>query len=339
MNLRVVPSVAVVLAVALGGHVSAPATETAAAPKRLSLPTWIATHEGDSAWSEYDARADRFRLVLRVRGRLEVPGIRGRSRPFDVDLGPDRHGRTVAVYSRCRREPPRGTPLPDPTAGGGCEVFLYSPRSDTERRVRLGPRGASLTNPTIWRTRVGFLRRVRQPGGYFRSRAYVAALGGTGGPRRVPLERSALMSGLDAYYGPGVEHLDLRGDALAATTAFAVPACQRGGPPTSPEPTLHEVSVTRLRTGATSVVDRRCGFDPFGGAVFSPDGSLWYATGVRGRRVVRRFAQSALGESQSFDLGEAAPLSHESVLYTRYSDSGTSLLTRRLAFHAIKASD
>ncbi len=72
-------------------------------PEPVAGPTTVAAYRGTVAFSRY---ADgRYTLVLQT-GRVETP-VRTPPRdvPFDVDLGPDGRGTTVAVYSRCAEDP------------------------------------------------------------------------------------------------------------------------------------------------------------------------------------------------------------------------------------------
>ena len=62
--------------------------------------------DGRVVWSEYDvAPSDVLPHAAHERHHL-TPAVRPRAVPFDVDLGPDAEGETVATYSRCAREPP-----------------------------------------------------------------------------------------------------------------------------------------------------------------------------------------------------------------------------------------
>lgn len=126
--------------------------------------TLVATHGGWLVWSRYEAATDRWFLVARAPGssaidRLPVPG---RAIPFDVDLGPDSRGNTVAVYSRCTRQPSGHLALTSYSHryGRGCRIVkldLATGREDTLYRRR----GASLIYPTIWRDRLAYVVRGR----------------------------------------------------------------------------------------------------------------------------------------------------------------------------------
>src|SRR4051794_32675483 len=86
--------------------------------------------------------------MLRTGEAVTAAEVAPRGVPFDVDLGPDAQGRTVAVYSRCEREP---TPITSagaiayPSGARGCRIYLYDPEVGTERRLAPG------YLPAIWK--------------------------------------------------------------------------------------------------------------------------------------------------------------------------------------------
>jgi len=130
--------------------------------------TPLAAHGGRVVWSSYDPVRKVFALKTFAGGAVESVPVAPRTVPFDADLGPDDSagGRTVAVYSRCRREPRYVEGLPellDPTAGSGCAVFRYD--FGTGREQRLGrvsaPRGSE-TLPSIFGSRIAFARTARR---------------------------------------------------------------------------------------------------------------------------------------------------------------------------------
>lgn len=176
---RLLAPLALLLAVAPAAH----AADRVIA--RVDAPTPIAADRGLVAYS-VRAGGDGFALVLRtstgVTTRAPVPT---RSVPFDVDLGPDADGRTVAVYSRCDREPPVG-------AGGafqyhlgrGCDVYRFDVVAGRERRVAAASSPtASEYWPSIWRERIAFGRTYDRKRDY--PYVYVKDLGG-GASRRQP---------------------------------------------------------------------------------------------------------------------------------------------------------
>jgi len=117
-------------------------------PVALPAPSTVSAYHGTVAYSRFDGKA--FSLV--VGGK--VARVATRSVPFDVDLGPDASGRTVAVYSRCASDPNANfgagaMSYPDGYAQG-CRVFLYDPAVDRERPVA----NASGFMPAIWRDTV-----------------------------------------------------------------------------------------------------------------------------------------------------------------------------------------
>lgn len=132
----------------------------------LGRPTPVAARADAVAWSRYDPASGRFKLVISRGGRAAEARIKSRLVPFDVDLGPDLAGKTVAVYSRCRTEPRYGTflPLPARSTGRGCDIYKYNLATQRETRVdAASQRGASEYAPSVWGDRLAFAS-VRERG-------------------------------------------------------------------------------------------------------------------------------------------------------------------------------
>jgi hypothetical protein len=108
--------------------------------------TPLAGHAGWDAWSR--SEGDRYRLVLRdPSGKEVVPPLPSLSQPWDVSLGPDAHGRTVAVYSRC--------------ASTGCDVRRLDVETGREEKLEsVSSETYSERTPAIWGSTVAFTRRV-----------------------------------------------------------------------------------------------------------------------------------------------------------------------------------
>lgn len=202
---------AALVAGALTAPVAAQAAETTLARQRG--PTGVAAFGDRVVWS--DSRGPGFGLVTSVAGGPAVPLPVARRRvPFDVDLGPDAGGRTVAVYSRCRREPRGGRFravvdfLPDYGSGRGCDVYAFDFERGRERRVRgASTREAGEYLPSIWGRRLVFARRT--------ARRLELALVRLGDPRRRTTRLPGGHRG-QGYTGPaGPIALDLRGRRLA----------------------------------------------------------------------------------------------------------------------------
>jgi hypothetical protein len=123
--------------------------------------TPVDAHGAIVAWSSYDTEASVYSLVARVGATVERLPVRRRQVAFDVDIGPDRSGRHVAVYSRCRRDPAVG-PLgfrPSLAEARGCDVHLYDFARRSETRVRgASTRGWVEYSPAIWGRYIAFVR-------------------------------------------------------------------------------------------------------------------------------------------------------------------------------------
>ena len=140
------------------GAVAQTAAPTAVSPIPRATP--IAVYRGVALWSRQDSRG-RYRLVERVgNGPVTQFGIASRGVPFDVDIGPTSDGRLVAVYSRCRVDPPAiffGPP--DYGTGKGCDIYRLDLRTLAENRYReVSATDASEYWPSYWKGRVAFAR-------------------------------------------------------------------------------------------------------------------------------------------------------------------------------------
>ncbi len=129
---------------------------------RVARSTHVAAYEGVVAWSAWSASQRRYRLMVRLNGRTEPAPVASRTVDFDPDVGRDADGRTVVVYSRCRRE----ITNQHISAGLGCDVFSYDVKAKRESKVRgVSTAGASETHPSISGRTVAFVRVFeRRPG-------------------------------------------------------------------------------------------------------------------------------------------------------------------------------
>jgi hypothetical protein len=135
------------LAAALCVPASAGADDVVA---QLPRDTPIAAYGGVVAWSDYDAVAGRYRLVIQRGEHAARAPIAGSRRAFDVSLGPDARGRVVALYTRCG------------TAGHGCDVYRYDVGARRERKVAsVSSAARDEAWPVQWRDRLAFVRRAR----------------------------------------------------------------------------------------------------------------------------------------------------------------------------------
>jgi hypothetical protein len=166
MNVRVQAVVGLVLAAAAAA-VPATAIADAGVPGQViaevQRPTPISGYGHHVAFSAWDGSAFRLTVWDSRTGRTMTPDVRSRSVPFDVDLGPDRDGRTVAVYSRCSVEPDYDASFARSrwpyVRGRGCDVYRLDISNGRERRVTAAARKSfSEVLPTIWRDRIAFVR-------------------------------------------------------------------------------------------------------------------------------------------------------------------------------------
>jgi hypothetical protein len=178
--MRRISSIGLAVAALMLPPAAAGADETIASVAR---PTPVSALDGRVVWSDYDAAQGMFFLTQHVNGLTTRLPIRPRAVPFDVDLGPDTEGRTVATYSRCRKEPPRRAPITGNilaihlyawSKARGCDIYMFAFDTGAEVRVRYAStRGASEFLPTVWTDRIAFARVFERRRGRAGDRAYL----------------------------------------------------------------------------------------------------------------------------------------------------------------------
>ena len=132
------------------------AATAVAAPAAAQEPTPIVTeqraftvsaHEAIAAWSSYDAAADAYRLVTLRDGEVVRLPVAPSERPFDVDLGTNRSGNVVAVYTREDED-------------GNSDIYRFSFRSGREEHLtKLSSPTADESQPTVHAGNIAFVRR------------------------------------------------------------------------------------------------------------------------------------------------------------------------------------
>ncbi|MGI9098438.1 MAG: hypothetical protein ACR2H2_08100, partial [Solirubrobacteraceae bacterium] len=129
--------------------------------------------------SRRDPQTGKWGLVRWHAGVVDVLPVAQRSVPFDADAGPDRSGKPVVVYSRCRQDPAfeagRLAPAADWQTARGCDLYELPLTGQPEERklVAASTAGASETTPSIWRGALAFARHA--DGGSVPSILYLAA--------------------------------------------------------------------------------------------------------------------------------------------------------------------
>lgn len=148
----------------------------------VSRPTPVSAHAGRIVWSAFDASQQAYYLTQRTGGITSRVPVRPRSVPFDVDLGPDASGETVAAYSRCSKDPGARNPqignvitqLPDWRSGRGCDLYRFDFAAGRETRIATANSpGASEFLPSVWKATVAFARVYERKPGLKGERAYL----------------------------------------------------------------------------------------------------------------------------------------------------------------------
>ncbi|MGH3546042.1 MAG: hypothetical protein ACRDPW_08985 [Mycobacteriales bacterium] len=112
MSFRRIPvrSLGALAASLMGGLVVASAAGAQSGAAVLAIqaaPSGVTAYRDLAVWRAWDPGSRTYRLAASEGGGPAfVLRASPRRVPFDVDLGPDRDGSPVAVFSRCEREPP-----------------------------------------------------------------------------------------------------------------------------------------------------------------------------------------------------------------------------------------
>jgi hypothetical protein len=327
---RRVLSLGLVLAGALALPSGAQAETTLAVEQ---APTAVNAFMDRVVWSSFDPASGRYYLKVLRRGRVRKLGVRTRKAPFDVDLGPDAHGRVVAVYSRCRTEALPGFNSTGSLAhyerARGCHIYSYRFDTGRERRLKIpGEAGTSDYRPTVWGQTLVFARIFQHRRGIRGAYPYLYSVrlpGGTprrlrGGTRGAYLDRSE--------GGPGPVSLDLRGDQLAFAWFAVLDRCPFQTEEDYPAG-LAEVWLGRV--GARPrLIDHGCQGDS--GVPYRPndtvgvhdlgfDGSeLWYVQARANGNRFRGYAPGS-GSAASFQLsftGLGLAVHRRTAYFTRF---------------------
>jgi hypothetical protein len=197
------------LVVALGGSAPASAADTVVA--HLPRPSKIRTYGGVQVFSLFDGSA--YRLAIRRNGAVEPLPVAPSRAPFDVDIGPDRHGRAQLVYTRCKVE----VASEAGNVNRGCDLYVLSLAGGGERPVRGANTSANEFAPTLWKGSIAFARALK---GRDRPVVYVIE---PGSPRSRPAQR---LPGVprrargQRATGGSVDELELQGNRLAQIVSF-----------------------------------------------------------------------------------------------------------------------
>lgn len=121
----------------------------------VALPrdTPISAYKGTVAWSQWDTAKMHYRLVLTTvkTGKTTKPKIGSRSSPFDVSLGPGSDGKTVALYSRCKK-----------SDGTKCDAYRYDIAKKSERKLDFSRSDRDEAWPSQWKGRFAWVEQRGQ---------------------------------------------------------------------------------------------------------------------------------------------------------------------------------
>jgi hypothetical protein len=118
--------------------------------------TGVEAFRGHVVWSMWDPAIRAYRLTEYHKGTITtLSHVPPSPVPFDVDLGPDPFGGTMAVYSRCEK------PVLSPwalTGRRGCDIYYARLSAPTQVKLRSADSPADESSPTVWKGRIAFAR-------------------------------------------------------------------------------------------------------------------------------------------------------------------------------------
>lgn len=167
--------------------------------------TNVATYDGVTAWSQYDATTKQYALaVLTHGGTPKIVRAASSPAPLQVSLGPDSKGRVVALYVRCTSAPKNQNDV-----ANGCDAWRYQLSSGQQARLGLSSPSFDEQWPAQWRGQFAFSRRVMAGSGITAARCDV--------PYRRAVDAST-SSRMDRGSCAVTEGLALRGTVVGQTT-------------------------------------------------------------------------------------------------------------------------
>ena len=167
--------------------------------------TGVDAYRGHVVWSAWDPAISAYRLTEYHDGTIRpLTGVPPSPVPFDVDLGPDPFGGTVAVFSRCKKPPVSPWAL---NGRRGCDLYYARLSAPSQVTLRRANSPADESSPTVWKGRIAFARTYRGHGGQRRRGLYWRSFSGGGPSHR--LRRGPVGDGAVA------EQLDMRGTRVS----------------------------------------------------------------------------------------------------------------------------
>jgi hypothetical protein len=158
-------------------------------------PTSVATWGGYTMWSQKESGSGSWSLWQRTAdGKVSKVPVAGANGPFQISLGPDSAGNTVALYPRCRKAASGSAPQT------GCDVYRYQTKSGKEQKLSLSSSKYDEEWPVQWKDKFAFSRVGYSGSGSARIRCdvpYWRAVSG-GSSHKLDRGRCGAVAGMDA---------------------------------------------------------------------------------------------------------------------------------------------
>jgi hypothetical protein len=155
----------------LGGSVGGAFAASTPLAQLPSSAQKLTAYGGYVVFSEYEATAKDWHLMVWHGGSIRALPVPARDMPFDANAGPAANGRPAIVYSRCTQDPPPPTANelqsseyvrePDWTDARGCRIYeLALPDGSPELVNGIYAPGASDSTPAIWDGDIALARLI-----------------------------------------------------------------------------------------------------------------------------------------------------------------------------------
>ena len=104
---------------------------------------WSQKASGSNSWSLWQRKAD---------GKISKVPVKSANGPFQISLGPDSAGHTVALYARCRTAATVSKPQT------GCDAYRYQTSGGKEQKLSLSSSTYDEEWPVQWKDKIAFSR-------------------------------------------------------------------------------------------------------------------------------------------------------------------------------------
>lgn len=291
----------------------------------VNASTPVSAYGGVAVWSSFDSASKSYRLRVYRDGRVSDVPVAPRRSPFDADVGPDRGGHPVIVYSRCRKDEPGGlnfNGLPEWAFARGCDVHRFRLTDGTDHVLAVARSTVrSEVTPSIWGRWLAYFA-IGEPRHGRRSvapRLYLADLLGSRRTRSFPGGGGKKLDrfGGKLIDGPSPTSLDLMGTTMLYGWSN-LESCATGEGDSGGEP--QAAQIWRQALGRRTRLANQCtGYGVFG-PFFAGTSARWIAPAADKSVTLASSVVGGAGPLPAYAVGAA--IDGPNLIVARGSDTG-----------------